>query len=80
MKAVFAALDDDDLSELLEKIVISLLFYGMLRQNEVLLLQTKDIVAKDDGEVVVKFPYATKTRDDGFEYFVPKKLRILYVK
>ena len=56
MKAVFEALDDDNLIELLEKIVISLLFYGMLRQNEVLLLQIKDVFAKDDGEVFVKLP------------------------
>ena len=30
--------------------------------------------ACDEGEIVVKFPYATKTKDDRFEYYVPEKL------
>lgn len=81
IKEVLSSLDDENVYELADKIGISLLFYGMLRQNEVLQLEVQDMeLHESDGEVVVKFPYATKTRDQGFEYFVPEKLRSSFVK
>ena len=35
------------------------------------MLQVRDIVVCNDNEIIVKFPYASKTRDAGFEYYVP---------
>ena len=39
-----------------------------------LFLQVKDIVVVYNAEVIAQFPYATKTRERGFEYYVSKKL------
>ena len=74
MKAIFTNLVDTDYAHLLAKIGIALMYYGLLRCEEVIMLKIKDILVLNEQEIIVKFPYATKTRDAGFEYYVPKNL------
>ena len=71
---IFEKLDNNDPGHLLATIGIVLIYYCLLRCKEVLFLQVKDIVVVYNAEVIAQFPYATKTRERGFEYYVSKKL------
>ena len=64
---IFQKFDYNDPNQLVAKVGIALMFYGLLRQEEVIMLQVQDVVVCEDGEVIVKFPYATKTKEDGFK-------------
>ena len=74
MKFIFENFDDNDPAQLAAKVGIALMYYGLLRCEEVMLVQVKDVVVVDENEIIVKFPYSSKTRDRGFEYYVPQNL------
>ena len=74
MHEIFEKLEDDVPVQLIAKVGVALMYYGLLRREEVLEIQLKDVVVRENGEITVRFPYATKTKDDGFEYYVPTKL------
>ena len=69
---IFEKLDNNDPGHLLAKIGIVLIYYCLLRCKEVLFFQVKDIVVVYSAEVIAQFPYASKTRERGFEYYVSK--------
>ena len=73
IKEVLVNLDVEVPKELLAKVGIALLFFGMLRQGEVMKLKKGDVSVGKTG-VHVDFPYATKTRTTGFSYLIPKYL------
>ena len=74
MTSILEGLDDENPKELLAKVGISLMYYGMLRKGEVMKLTVKDVEMTPDGNFIVRFPYATKNRDAGFEYLLPNNL------
>ena len=74
MRHIFEGMDEDDRDQLLAKVFIALMYYGMLRVSEVMRLSVKDVELTPGGNFIVRFPYATKNRDAGFEYFLPNNL------
>lgn len=80
IKTIFTQPNDDDPKELVAKIGIALMYYGLLRQNEVLQIKIGDVDYKEDGEITIKFGYASKTRKIGFEYYVPEHLKCSFRK
>ena len=55
-------------------VAIALLYYGLLRANEVQELQVKDVVmsnAMGKKEIVVLFNHECKKRNEGFKYYIP---------
>ena len=74
MNQIFEKLQDDILAQLIAKVGVAIMYYGLLQREEVMEIQMKDVLVQENDEIIVKFPYATKTKDDGFEYYIPSKL------
>ena len=74
IKGIFEKLDDNNPTHLLSKIGVALMYYGLLRCEEVIKIEVKDVRVLENVEIIVKYPYACKTRDKGFEYYVPQSL------
>ena len=74
MRHIFEGMDEDDRDQLLAKVFIALMYYGMLRVSEVMRLSVKDVELIPGGNFLVRFPYATKNWDAGFEILLPNNL------
>lgn len=67
IKGTLHSLDDNNPTDLLMKVGISLLYFGLLRKNELLRLEVKDIkIGKDT--VIVSFPTCQSTGQRGSPY------------
>ena len=80
MHEIFDKLEDGVPAQLIAKNGVALMYYGLLIREEVLEIQIKDVIVQENGEIIVKFPYATKTKDGGFEYYIPQKLMPSFTK
>jgi len=70
--------DEDNDKDLLQKVGISIMYFGVLRRMEILLIQIKDVTVKD--LVNVEFPYKTKRRVKGFRFKLPEWLVATFLK
>ena len=61
MKKVLTEMyDDENPRDLVDKITVCLLYYGLLRRTESITLQVKYIDLKSSNEIDVVYPYRTK--------------------
>lgn len=74
MHKIFKKLDKDNPKELVAKVRILLMYYGLLRQNEVLKIRVMDVTTKDNQEIIVRYCFATKSKSTGFKFYVPEHL------
>ena len=65
----------NDAKTLTDKIAVALLYYGLLRSKEVLILKYKDVKLNIMDDVEVDFPYRTKRTAKVFSFKVPKFLK-----
>ena len=67
--------DYEDKEDLLAIVNISLMYYGLLRQNEVMSINVEDITLVKDKRIVhVNYPRGSKHRVQGFSFTIPTKL------
>ena len=69
---------DDVPKDLLYKIGIAIMCYGLLRCKEMLSVEIKDATVEE--KVNVNFPYETKRRVKGFKFTIPSWLRPSFIK
>ena len=67
--------DDNKPEELKEKIVMALLYYGLLRSSEVLQLNFNDINLNLTENIEVNFPYLSKRSTRRFSFTIPSWLK-----
>ena len=75
LKALKEFYNDNDPRELVNKISVCLAYYGLLRLEEVISLQKKDIVLDLTDDIEVNYPYSTKRSVKGFSFKVPGWLK-----
>ena len=64
--------DEDEPKDLMYKVGISIMYYGVLRRCEILVIQINNVTI---AEVVrVDYPYPTKRRVKGFKFVIPEWL------
>ena len=75
---VFDPNDDFDLQAIIS---ISLMFYGLLRQNEAHAIKVQDVTVVEEKRIIhVNFPNPTKSRARGFAFTIPTHLYDVYIK
>ena len=68
--------EPDKPQETLQGVAIALLYYGLLRANEVRLITVFDVKLKSEPtkkEIEVTFTHPRKQKNEGFTFYVPSK-------
>ena len=79
-KVLMEMYNEDDPQDLLEKITVSLMYYGLLRGGEVLQIEKKDVRLDLTEDIEVDFPYKTKRSAKGFSFKLPRWLKDCFAK
>ena len=74
IKKAIAELGDDK-DDIIYKVIILLMYFGLLRGTEVLNIRRDELSFMDTGEIQVKYKNSSKTRVKGFSYLIPKIYR-----
>ena len=72
--------DESDPKQLVSKVAVALLYYGLLRRCESLQIQLMDIEMGLTDDIDVNFPYKTKRSARGFSFKVPEWLKPTFRK
>lgn len=67
--------DDSDPTDLHKKILIPLLYYGMMRINKENILKKKDIRLDTTEDINVNFPYTTTRSTKGYSFKIPSWIK-----
>ena len=72
--------DESDPKQLASKVAVALMYYGLLRRNESVRIQLKDVQLALSDDVDIDFPYETKRRAKGFSFKIPESLKPTFKK
>ena len=59
-------------------VIVSILYYGLLRSSECMDITVGDVEVQWDGKVEITFNHPRKRRNEGFKYWVPAVYEDLY--
>lgn len=81
MEKVFTEIfDPKKHDDLLYLVTIALMYYGLLRQNEVHAIKVQDVTIVEDKKIIhVNFPNPTKSRARGFAFTIPPELYDVFI-
>ena len=68
--------DDHKLTSL--GVIVGILYYGLLRCSESMMVKVKDVKILWDGKIEVTFNHPRKRRNEGFKYWIPSVYENLY--
>ena len=72
-------LNDDDPADLVCKIWVALMYFGLLQNNEAIQIQVEDVEYSGKYKTLnVIIPFSTKHRVNRFSFFIPKYLHELF--
>ena len=74
IKKAIAELGEDK-DDIIYKVIILLMYFGLLRGTEVLSIKRDELSFIDTGEIQVEYRNSSKTRVKGFSYLIPKVYR-----
>ena len=74
IKKAIAELGEDK-DDIIYKVIILLMYFGLLRGTEVLNIKRGELSFIDTGEIQVEYRNSSKTRVKGFSYLIPKVYR-----
>ena len=81
MHLVKDLLDEEIPVDLLHKVIILLMYYGLLHPEEVLKIMKEDInMESNENYIEINFPYSSKTQLNGFSYLIPGQFKPTFHK
>ena len=74
IKKVIALLNDGK-DDILYRVIVLLMYFGLLRGTEVLNIKYEEVTFLDSGEVQIEYCTSSKTRIAGFSYLIPAQYK-----